>query len=97
MEFAARDGEIPEMNLVQGRAVEVNASEHTATGFSLPPIKVHSMIEQAANVFVAVQHHGPWFYIDQVEQRSKETFGLLVYIYRMQVPQTPAQGPLLTG
>ncbi|WP_148259016.1 hypothetical protein [Simkania negevensis] len=37
------------------------------------------------NAFVAVSHHGYWFYLDEADLESKRTFSLLQYIFLHQV------------
>ena len=37
------------------------------------------------NAFVAVNHHGYWFYIDEVDLESKQTFSMIQYLFLHQV------------
>jgi len=58
---------------------------------------VHWIIERPKNALVAVEHRGKWFYIDDSDQVSKNTFSALYDLYNFVVgPAGGTSGPVLT-
>ena len=60
------------------------------------PISILKTAEQPANAFVSVQYNNNWYYIDNDDNKSKQTFGILTYIYMLQSPEPPSTGPIVT-
>ena len=53
----------------------------------LVPLRIHSGAEPAEDPFVQVRYLDQWFWIDGDDEQSKESFGLLTYLYLMMAPQ----------
>jgi len=60
------------------------------------PLKVYSSEDPPKTAFVAVRHHDYWYYIKATDQESKQAFSLLTYLFQLQSPKAPTQGPVLT-
>ena len=60
------------------------------------PLRIRSQGKLPSDAFAAVQYKGYWFYIANSDHRSKQAFGLLVYLFQMQAPQIKGAGPLIT-
>jgi hypothetical protein len=58
---------------------------HTAAGHKPP-----------ANAYVAVRYRGYWYYLDDQDAPSKETFALMLQLSRLDFRHPPGGGPLLT-
>jgi hypothetical protein len=58
---------------------------------------VHSSSERPANAFVAVEHRGSWFYVDDRDHVSKRLFNAVYDLFNMEVaPSGGGEGPILT-
>jgi hypothetical protein len=70
------------------------AAEDTAR--DLVPLRVCSGPEPPEHTFVRVRYLSQWFWIEAADERSKESFGLLTYLFLMMAPAPTGGGPLLT-
>ena len=57
---------------------------------------IHSQKEAPTSAYVAVQHHGWWFYIAADDQSSKATFSLVNILFSLQAETGKGRSPLLT-
>jgi len=58
---------------------------------------VHSSSERPANAFVAVEHRGSWFYVDDRDHVSKRLFNAVYDLFNMEIaPSGGGEGPILT-
>jgi hypothetical protein len=57
--------------------------------------RIRSSRDRPANVFVAVEHRGTWFFIADDDLDSKTTFGLLTFLFSLQATGE-GSSPLLT-
>ena len=71
-------------------------SENKALHSKLLPMNIQQSEENPPNAFVSVKYNNKWYYISQSDDKSKQTFGMLTYIYLLHAPKPPATGPLLT-
>lgn len=62
----------------------------------LVPITILKSKQNPANAFVSVKYNNEWYFIENTDYRSKQTFGMLTYIYLLQSPRPPTAGPLIT-
>lgn len=62
----------------------------------LVPLRIQSGPELPEDVFVGVNYLDRWFWIDAADDQSKESFGLLTYLFLMMAPRPEGSGPLLT-
>jgi len=60
------------------------------------PLKIHASEDPPKAAFVAVRYHDYWYYIKETDQESKQAFSLLTYLFQLQSPKAPTQGPVLT-
>jgi hypothetical protein len=87
--------DVPSLHLEEGRADPiVTYGDDTAP--ALVPLNVRVRDEPPTDAFVAVQYADHWYYIKHADQRSKQAFGLLIYLFQMQAPQLQGAGPLIT-
>ena len=95
MGFLALGVEVPPEHVEENRATR---AVDTADGGDRPlvPLRVRFQAEPPADAFVAVRHGEHWFYIPHSDQQSKQSFGLLAYLFQMQAPKLQGAGPLLT-
>jgi len=63
---------------------------------ALVPLRIQSGPERPDTVFVSVHYLDQWFWIDPDDDQSKESFGLLTYLFLMMAPTPEGAGPLLT-
>ncbi len=71
-------------------------SENKALHSKLLPMNIQQSEENPPNAFASVKYNNKWYYISQSDDKSKQTFGMLTYIYLLHAPKPPATGPLLT-
>jgi hypothetical protein len=90
MSFLSRGVEVPEAHREKGWVVDMGSWE------GLVPFRIRSSKEKPDEVFVTVRYHDHWFYIDLTDHESKRAFGLLIYIFELQAPETSAAAPILT-
>jgi len=58
---------------------------------------VQSSSERPANAFVAVEHRGRWFYVDDRDHVSKRLFNAVYDLFNMEIaPSGGGGGPILT-
>ena len=62
----------------------------------LVPMTVLKSKDSPANAFVSVKYNNEWYSIENTDDKSKQTFGMLTYIYLLQSPKPPTAGPLVT-
>ncbi len=96
MGFLSSGVEIPAAHVDEERAEKITIPVDTEYQSILFPLKIHSSVEKPKDAFVAVQHHGHWFYIKHSDHLSKQDFGLLTYLFQMQSPQAQTLGPMIT-
>jgi hypothetical protein len=59
--------------------------------------KVHWSSKPPKNAYVAVEHHGVWFYIDEGDLRSKRSFNALYDLFNLEIaPSHDGQEPVLS-
>ena len=62
----------------------------------LLPLNIEQSVDQPVNAFVSVKYNNNWYSISHSDHRSKQTFGMLTYVYLLQAPKPPTAGPLVT-
>lgn len=85
-------------------AVDVPPEHEKLAGAALPEDQIlHELFsvrvsgEPPEHAFLAVQHRGYWFYIDDFDLESKQTLGLLISLIRLNIDAGGAQTvPVLT-
>ena len=63
---------------------------------SLVPLRIHRGSKRPADAFIAVRYQGSWFSIDQSDEKSKQAFSLLTYLFQLQAPEASKSAPILT-
>ena len=105
--LAVRTRSVYDLIMVAAAATEVPAG-HLESGLarSFPPIgmlgsglAIHQSEERPAAAYVAVQHHGHWFYVDACDQRAKEYLRLLQAVFSVRIADSSdasKSAPVLT-
>lgn len=93
MGFLARGVEVPPVHLEERRTVEPPLR---AALRHIVPVRIRSSVDRPTDAFVTVRYHDHWFYIPHHDEKSKQAFGLLAYLYQLKAPHAPTAGPLLT-
>lgn len=75
---------------------ELMPVEGDATADVSFPMRILSSAEAPTDAFVAIRYRDAWFYIENADLRSREAFGLVVYLFTMMAPSIEAQAPLVT-
>ena len=60
------------------------------------PLWVRSSSERPVNAYVAIENRGYWYFIPHSDHISKQAFGLLIYLFRLQSPTSQTTAPVLT-
>jgi hypothetical protein len=93
----SRGIEVPFEHLEGHRAVRMTSPAEEPEVASMVRLRVRSAAERPDDAFVAVLHEDYWFYIADDDHQSKQTFGLLGYLFQVQAPAAqPVGGPVLT-
>jgi hypothetical protein len=95
MGFLSHGVEVPRTHIEEQR-VRPPAAATDAWARTTIPLRVQSAADPPESAFVAVQHQNHWFYITHDDHTSKQSFGLLAYLFQMQSPQQKTVGPILT-
>jgi hypothetical protein len=91
--LAVRTRSVYDLMQVAAAATEVPA-EHLESGLArpFPPIGmlgsgliIHESEERPSSAYVAVKHHGHWFYVDACDQRAKEYLRLLQALFSVRI------------
>lgn len=90
----SRRVEIPPAHLDQ-RLVGEDTSFNEASSQERA-LRIQSADERPTNAYVAVEYLGKWFYLENTDERSREAFGLVTYLYLMMATQPESAGPILT-
>lgn len=95
--LVSRGIDVPKAHLVEQRATPMTAPRQDSDLASLVRMQVRSQRQRPDDAFVAIRHQGHWFFIPENDQQSKQTFGLLGYLFQIQAPAAqPVGGPVLT-
>ncbi len=94
MGFLSHGVDVPNDHMKE--AIVENDTDYEDLQDDLVPLKIHSSEEKPENAFVAVEYQDYWFYIEHSDHASKQSFGLLTYLFLLQAPQPPAGAPLIT-
>lgn len=96
MGFLSHGVEVPNAHLEEKRVDETALTLDGDLRSQLFPLKIYSQPDQPADAFVSVRLHDHWFYISNSDQKSKQAFSLLTYLFLIQAPQTQTLGPMIT-
>ncbi len=96
MGFLSRGIEIPAAHIEEKHVEEMIFPVDPELRSLLFPLRIHSSVDQPADVFVAVRHHDYWFYIAHSDHMSKQAFSLLTYLFQMKAPKAQTLGPMIT-
>jgi hypothetical protein len=59
-------------------------------------MRIHSGSRRPADAFIAVRYQGNWYYLDRSDEKSKQAFSLLTYLFQLQAPEASKSAPILT-
>lgn len=73
--------EVPDSDILEGRVVETRREE-SHNGSQLPPlIRVHCSPSKPDDVYISVPYRDHWFYIDDRDIESKQSFSFLMVMF----------------
>jgi len=99
MFFLAHAVEVPQRDQAAGRVTVTRDGDGQPFDWSRVTgdlLVIKSQAERPANAAVAVPYRGSWFYIDDSDMNSKNTFMLLGALTALQSGSIERSGPLLT-
>jgi len=101
LNFLAFSVQVPEEEVAEGRAFSIEAYEKAVEeGVAVDLAKyltVHWSASRPDNAFVAIEHRGKWFYIDDRDADSKRFFNAVYDLFNMAIaPSSGSAGPVLT-
>jgi len=81
-------------------AVEIPAADNAAGAAIRFPsasplgrqLHVHRSVSKPENAYVAVKHHGGWYYIDETDQPTKRFFHLVTVLWSVTIAESTAGG-----
>jgi len=92
MSHLARSIDTVNLNESENQAIAENKTLYS----KLLPINIQKSDDNPTNAFVSVKYNNKWYYISQSDDKSKQSFGMLTYIFLLQAPKPPTTGPLVT-
>jgi len=101
LNFLAFTVEVPDAEITDGRAFSIATYEQAVEdGLAVDLtqyLTVHWSKERPRDAFVAIQHRGKWFYIDDRDWNSKRFFNAVYDLFNIEMsPSAPSGGPVLT-
>ena len=95
MLFLSKGVDVPNVDLTEGNVFPVS-TESGNPQKSIVPLHVQTSQTPPEEAFVAAQHRGNWFYVDNSDLQSKRMFTLLMFLFELQAPAGGGAAPLLT-
>ncbi|PIS01170.1 MAG: hypothetical protein COT84_03680 [Chlamydiae bacterium CG10_big_fil_rev_8_21_14_0_10_35_9] len=99
MYYLSRGVEVPEEDIQCGRAAVTkpeNGSVFKWTDVVGSLMTIKSCSHTPKNAYIAIKYRGNWFYIDDADAHSKQTFLLLLQLYNLQAGIPQVAPPVLT-
>jgi len=99
MHFLSQHVDVPEQNRESGRVkggVDQIAESQGDDKPSGPRFAIKSQSERPDQAAVAVRYRDNWFYIDDLDLKTKETFSLLTQLFALQASAISVAPPVLT-
>ncbi len=63
---------------------------------SFAPLRIHSSPRRPVDAFITVRYQDSWFYVDRSDEKSKQAFSILTYLFQLQAPEASKSAPILT-
>ena len=95
LEFAATV-QVPESDVVQGKATPGLVDTPGAGALNGPPLRVLVSDTQPQDAHVAVQYDGRWFWIADTDIQSKYTFGIIMLLFSIADTGVKGSTPVVT-
>jgi len=95
MLFLSKGVDVPIVDLTERHVYPVS-TESANPQESIVPLHVRTSQTPPEQAFVAAQHGGSWFYVDNSDTQSKRMFTLLMFLFELQAPAGGGAAPLLT-
>lgn len=93
MGFLAQGVRVPDAHIQSGL---VGAPEDATARTNLLPFHIYVGEAPPVDAFSRVRFRDHWYWIDGADQRSKQAFGILNYVFQLQAPKSGAGAPLIT-
>jgi len=95
MLFLSKGVDVPSVDLTERHVYPVS-TESANPQESIVPLHVRPSQTPPEEAFVAAEHRGNWFYVDNSDTQSKRMFTLLMFLFELQAPAGGGVAPLLT-
>jgi hypothetical protein len=95
LEFAATV-QVPESDVVQGKASPGLVDAQTAGALNGPPLRVLVTDAAPPNAYVAAQYDGRWFSIADTDIQSKYTFAIIMLLFSIADTGVKGAAPVVT-
>jgi len=95
LEFAAVV-QVPESDVVEGKATPGLVEAPNAPALNGPPFRVLVADAQPRDAFVAAQYNGRWFWIADTDVQSKYTFGIIMLLFSIADTGIRGSAPVVT-
>jgi hypothetical protein len=93
----SRGVDVPAEHIDAQRAIPMTSPKEDPDVASLIRLRVRSQAERPDDAFVAIRYGGYWYFVPNNDHQSKQTFGLLGYLFQIQAPAAQSVGgPVLT-
>jgi len=88
--------QVPESDVVQGKATPGLVDTPGAGALNGPPLRVLVSDTQPQDAHVAVQYDGRWFWIADTDIQSKYTFGIIMLLFSIADTGVKGSSPVVT-
>ena len=89
----ALDVDVPAAHLAERRAAPIPAEDHVRRE---PLMRIGSSVDRPADAFVAVRYREHWFWVDDRDLASKQTFAFLLFLFSLADTGGKETLPLIT-
>ena len=88
--------QVPEADVMQGKATPGVAEALGTAALSGPSLRVQVTDAQPPDAFVATQYDGRWFWIADTDIQSKYTFGIIMLLFSIADTGVRGSAPVVT-
>lgn len=88
--------EVPEIHIQENRASPGIFDDADSIEEQRIRVRIHSSADEPEDAFASVQYRDHWFYIEDMDFRSKRMFTFMLFLFNMVESGTSATAPILT-
>jgi len=96
MQVAAKEVQVPDEDIDRGTATPNRTIDPSNSDVAADWLVIKSSESQPSNSILKIEYRGHWFYIEDSDLRSRETFAMLTALFAVVGGTVPGAHPVLT-